>query len=236
LGGLTLGVMIFRGVRILRANRLVERHWKTRSNRIFIPGIAIPTYCVNGLPSLFVVAGVFRPCVFVGREIIEGFSEPEMAAAAAHEMAHIQAYDNLKQLLLEIVRPPSWLMLLGVPDDAWMDAADLAADRFALAAGNEPLHLASALLKVGRLRNSFASRLTVFGSHLLPAHAGPRLETRVTQLVAFADGDPDSYGRQLPRRFVYVFILASLAVFALSYAVTAPTLLRFVEEALDVLF
>lgn len=235
-GGLVLVIMIARAVRVFRANFLVEKHWKTRSNRIYIPGIEIPTYCVNDLPSLFVVAGILRPCVFVGREIVAELSAPEMAAAAAHEMAHIHAYDNLKQLLLEISRPPAWLMQVGVSDDVWMDAADLAADRSALAAGNEPLHLASALLKVGRLRNSFAARFSMLGSHLLPAHAGHRLEARVTQLVALADGDPRSYVQQFSHRQVYVFTTASFVLFALSYAATAPVLLRFVEEALDFLF
>ena len=236
LGGLLLAIMIARTVRVLRANSLVEKHWKTQSNRTYIPGIEIPTYCVSGVPSLFVVAGLFRPCVFVGREIIERFSAPEMAAAAAHEMAHIHAHDNFKLLLLEISRPPAWLMRLGISDDVWMDAADLAADRSSLAAGNAPLHLASALLKVGRLRNSFASRFTVSGSHLLPAHSGPCLETRVTQLVALADGDPSVHVQQVPRRMVYTFALAGLIFFVLSYATTAHIVLRFVEGALDMLF
>lgn len=234
-GGLFFVSMVSRIARAMWANLQVTRYWKNRSTRVQISGIDAPTYAVNGIPSLFVVIGLLRPCVFVGKEIIQQFSAEEMAAAAAHEMAHVRSRDNLKQLLMEVSRPPAWLRPLGLPDDKWIDASELAADYSTLAAGNKPLQLASALLKVGKLRNSFAAHFAV-GAHLVPAHCSPRLETRITQLIALADDGFSSGAQQLSRRMAFIFTFTSVAIFVLWYAATAPALLHAAEEALDVLF
>ena len=235
-GGLIYAIMIFRAVRALRASLLVEKYWKARSHRIQLPGVDAPAYSVNGIPSLFVVTGTLRPCVFVGREIIEELSAEEMAAAAGHEMAHIRSRDNLKQLLLDISRPPAWLMRLGIDDNLWMDTVELAADHSTLSAGNAPLQLASALLKVGRLRSSFTAHFAASGAHLVSAHCSPRLENRVTHLIALADQDFHARAQQFSRRMLFALAITGTALFILSYAATAPVMLRFVEEALDVLF
>jgi len=235
-GALILTVMVFRGAHILRSTYLVEKRWKSLSTRIDVPGIGIPTYCVEGVPSLFVATGMMRPCVFVSREIVQEFSADEMAAAAAHEMAHIRAHDNLKQLLLDICRPPVWLLRLGAADHLWLQSVELAADQAALAEGNAPLHLASALLKVARQRKSLLGQFRVAGSHLVPAESAVRLETRVNHLVELSNGETASRSRQFSRRLVYGCILASVLCFVLSYVATAHVVLRFVERALDVLF
>src|SRR5262249_48725416 len=171
-GALILTIITARIWRVLRATFWIEHHWKNGAARINIPGLSIPTYRLESIPSLFVVTGVLRPTVFIGSEIIEKFSDQEMAAAISHEMAHIRSRDNLKQFLLEVSRPPALLMKFGVPDSVWLDTAELAADRAALADGSEPLHLASALLKACRLSGAQARNAALLGSHLLPAHSG----------------------------------------------------------------
>lgn len=235
-GALIFIVMIIRAFRVLRASTMLERRWKEHSTRISIPGIKVPTYSVSGAPALFVVIGVLRPNVFVGREIIETLSASEMAAAAAHEMAHVRAHDNLKQLLLDISRPPSWLMQLGVPDEVWLNAAELAADQAALADGNAPLQLASALLKAARIRSSFPCNPGCSGSHLLPAHWGSRLEARVVYLVALADAGSHAVVKRVSRPAMRACVLLSLACLIVTYAATAHIVFRVVEEMLDVLF
>jgi Zn-dependent protease with chaperone function len=234
-GGLFSISIVTRITRAMWANFQVTKYWKSRSTRVQISGIDAPTYAVNGIPSLFVVVGLLRPCVFVGKEIIQQFSAEEMAAAAAHEMAHIRSRDNLKQLLMEVSRPPSWLQRFGMPDDTWVDASELAADHSTLSLGNKPLQLASALLKVGKLRNSFAAHFAV-GAHLVPAHCSPRLENRVTHLIALADVGFTPGLQQLSRRMVYTLAITSTVLFILCYAATAPELLHAAEEALDILF
>jgi len=235
-GALIITVVIVRAFRVLRASFTLGRHWKSRSTRISIPGIDVPTYAVNGAPSLFVVIGVLRPNVFVGREIIEKLSASEMAAAAAHEMAHVRAHDNLKQFLLDISRPPSWLMRLGVPDEVWLNTAELAADQAALADGNPPLQLASALLKAARLRTSFTGDFGTSGLHLLPAHWGSRLESRVVYLVALADTGSQAFVKGVSRPAMRACALLSVACLIVTYAATAHIVFRVVEEMLDVLF
>lgn len=235
-GALILTVMIARAFRVLRASFTLARRWKECSTRISIPGIAVPTHAVSGTPSLFVVIGVLHPNVFVGREIIEKFSASEMAAAAAHEMAHVRAHDNLKQFLLDISRPPTWLMRLGIPDEVWLNTAELAADQAALADGNAPLQLASALLKAARLRSSFAADFGASGLHLLPAHWGSRLEARVVYLVGLADSTSQVFAKRVSRPAMRACALLSLACLLVTYAATAHFVFRIVEEMLDVLF
>ncbi|HZU33298.1 MAG TPA: hypothetical protein VFB79_19440, partial [Candidatus Angelobacter sp.] len=201
-GATLVTFLLFRAAHVLHSSSMVEKHWLARSEKVHIPGIPVPTYAVQGIPSLFVITGMFRPSVFVGREIIQEFSTGEMSAAAAHEMAHIRSCDNLKQLLLEITRPPAWLMKLGVGDEHWADAIEHAADHRALAEGNSPLQLASALLKVGKLRSSFMTQY-FHGMHLVPAYRGLSLETRVTHLITLADGGTRPH--QLSRSVAYVF-------------------------------
>lgn len=233
-GAVMMVLMLFRTIHALHSSRSVEKYWLARSQKIHVPGLPLPTYSVTGIPSLFVVTGIVHRRVFVSREILQEFSAGEMSAAAAHEMAHVRSCDNLKQLLLEITRPPAWLMKLGVSDDSWTDATEHAADHRALAAGNPPLQLASALLKVGKLRSSLRD-YCFRGMHLVPAHNGQRLETRVTQLITLSD-DPGMRPHQLSRCMVYVFALTSITLFVLGYAATAPLVLQSVENALDVLF
>lgn len=235
-GALILAIITSRIWRVLRATFWIEQQWKNGATRIQIPGVTIPTYRLERIPSLFVVTGVLRPTVFIGHEIIEKFSSQEMAAAISHEMAHIRSRDNLKQFFLEISRPPAWLMKFGVPDSVWLDTAELAADRAALSNGSEPLHLASALLKACRLSGVQARNSALLGSHLLPAHSGVRLEKRVSQLVELAETGPDLQRPLLSPRMMTGVYMATLLVGVLSYAANANAVLRSVERALDILF
>jgi Zn-dependent protease with chaperone function len=233
-GAAMFAIMIFRMVHALHSSSMVEEHWLARSRRVHIPGLHLPAYSVKGIPSLFVVTGILRPRVFVSREILQEFSAGEMSAAAAHEMAHVRSFDNLKQLLLEITRPPAWLLKFGISDESWADATEHAADHFALSVGNPPLQLASALLKVVKLRSSFVAHHFP-GMHLVPAHGRPRLETRVTHLIAMTD-NPGPRPHQFSSQLVYGFALTGITLFVICYAATAPVVLRFAEHALDMLF
>src|SRR5262249_3056381 len=115
LGLSVLGAMIIRGVRIVRATVDFERTWLAKSTAIYRATRAqIPVYSVLDGSSLLAVSGVLRPRVFVSREIAQTLSRDELSAAIAHEVGHVTSFDNLRQFLLKITRPPRWLNACGV--------------------------------------------------------------------------------------------------------------------------
>ena len=147
----------------------------------------MPVYRVENGASLLAVTGIFRPRIFVAREITEVLSPDELRAALAHEMAHISSCDNLKQLLLKITRPPRWLKALYSADAEWTRVSEIAADHGALADGATVLDLSSALIKVGRLNRPSTGREAV-ASHLAPCECSGALETRITCLSEMLEG------------------------------------------------
>ncbi len=99
------------------------------------------------------LAGLLRPRVFVASPVIEAFTSDEMDVSLAHEVAHHDARDNLKRML--VACSPD---LLGIwpsgraLERRWRAAVEFAADDGAVG-GDESraVALASALIKVARL-------------------------------------------------------------------------------------
>lgn len=230
LGALILLAMAMRTVNILRATRKAQQGWRGRSERIKIEALRTPVYRVENGASLLAVTGIFRPAIFVAREITEALSQDELRAALAHEMAHVLSFDNLKQLLLKITRAPRWLEALYSADAEWTSASELAADHQALAEGASVLDLSSALIKVGRLKRPLAAREPL-ASHLVPTSCSGSLESRVARLseiLESAETAPASARNGSPLLLPIVISLA--AYFACIHAV-----LPAVHEALEFL-
>jgi Zn-dependent protease with chaperone function len=230
LGALLLAGMLARGVSILRATRDVQRRWRERSEKIDTPGLRVPVYRVENAASLLAVTGIFRPRIFVAREITEALSHDELGAALAHEMAHISSFDNLKQLLLKITRAPRWLTSLYDTDAEWTNASEIAADHGALAKGSSVLDLSAALIKVGRLKRPVAARGLV-ASHLVPTPCSAALETRVTCLSEILEGAEAMPAHDRKRRGILLPALILVAV----YFACIPVVLPAVHEALEFL-
>jgi hypothetical protein len=230
LGALALVGMVVRGVSLLRATRQAQRGWRDHSDRLRLDGVNVPVYRVEQGASLLAVTGIFRPRIFVGREITETLSQDELRAALAHEMAHVSSFDNLKQLLLKMTRVPRWLKALHNADAEWTNASEIAADRGALAEGASVLDLSSALIKVGRLKRPLAGRETV-ASHLVPASCGGSLETRVTCLSEMLEGKGAEPARRVRRNNLFLPVLIVLA----AYVAGINSVLPAVHEALEFL-
>ena len=155
LGAVTLALAVRRAVRDARRHapgrtRLARARQRARgrSRRGRLP--------VYGLPDatpVISLAGLVRPRVFVARPVIEAFTSDEMEVSLAHELAHHDARDNLKRML--VACSPD---LLGIwpsgraVERRWRAAVEFAADARAVAGREErAVSLASALLKVARL-------------------------------------------------------------------------------------
>jgi hypothetical protein len=231
LGAFVLSVIAIRGTRMAKATMVAQRHWRIHSKKLHIEGVNIPLYCVEDEPALLAVSGVFQPKIFVGRQIVETLSASELSAALTHETAHVRSFDNLKQLLLRITRPPRWLNIFRMADVQWTSASEIAADEAALASGASVLDLSSALVKVGRLNHDRAVPDMVIASHLLPVPTA--MEMRVMHLQRLLEEDsrlPRQVGRPGRKYMRYVPL-----VVLLSYGACVNAALPWIHEALEFL-
>lgn len=230
LGALVLLGMAMRAVNILRATRTAQQGWRDHSERMEIEAMRAPVYRVENGTSLLVVTGIFRPTIFVAREITQALSQDELRAALAHEMAHVLSFDNLKQLLLKITRAPRWLETLSNSYSEWTSAAEIAADHRALAEGASVLELSSALIKVGRLKRPPAGGETV-ASHLVPTACSGSLESRVVRLSEILEGAETAPASGINGSHLLLPIIISLA----AYLACIHAVLPAVHEALEFL-
>ena len=228
LGAWVLLVIGTRGLRLVWATRHAQRQWRMASTRLRIPGINVPLYRVEGSSALLAVSGVFRPKIFISGEVADALTPRELSAALIHEMAHVNALDNLRQFLLRITRPPRWT------DIEWTNASEIAADEAALARGASVLDLSSALIKVGRLGQGRAMHSMIVASHLLPITTGSSMEVRVKHLQKLLEGycqpHPDAGGSG--HRY---FRILSVLLLCLSYATCVNAALPWIHEALEFL-
>lgn len=109
------------------------------------PRIATPPTC----PSGAYVAGVRRPVLVVGRDLVDRLDADELDAVIAHELAHIHRRDLLVAGLLGVLRDVTFF----VPGGGWAlrqlhGERELAADQVAVQTTGRPGALASGLLKV----------------------------------------------------------------------------------------
>jgi BlaR1 peptidase M56 len=232
-GAIALMVMAVRGWRVLWATVSTERRWRAGGEecRVNVGGAQLPLHYVDGPSGLLAVTGFFRPRIFVAKDVAQMLSSDELSAALAHEIAHVHFYDNLKQLLLKITRPPRWLGGANM-DDAWTNISEVAADEAALVGGASALDLAAVLVKMVAFQRDGATAEQVAASHFLPHGTGSALEMRAARLrKALQDEltEPKikSGGKHWP-------IIATIVLPA-AYAATIITLLPAVHEALELL-
>jgi Zn-dependent protease with chaperone function len=225
LGASVLLMIGTRGLRLISATRQVQRQWRLAATRLHVTGIDVPLYQVDSPRTLLAVSGIFRPKIFIGRQVAATLTPAELSAALIHEIAHVASFDNLKQFLLRITR------LSRHTDIDWTNASEIAADEAALAQGASVLDLSSALIKVGRLGQGTFAHDAFLGSHLLPASPGSSMEVRVTHLQKLLEGNC------LPHRATghkYYGIFSFLLMF-LAYATCVNAVLPWMHEALEFL-
>jgi Zn-dependent protease with chaperone function len=231
LGFIAIGIKFLRALRILWNTAAMERHWLKNSTQL--AGCAgVPVYCVDETSPLLVAAGIFRPRIFVSREVKRLLSDEEFSAALAHELAHVRLFDNLKQLALKVVGAPRWLAGSETYPGAWTNASEAVADDAALRSGASALELASALLRVARLKGSIAPAAPIAVSHLLPDLPDSCLKARIERLEAWIESPPQiltpgstsHFGRAL-----------CIAVPIIIYAASLSVLLPLIHDGLELL-
>ncbi len=141
-----LAFSIWRAARAWLAGRRLTSEWMRSSRPLDIDGIGIPAYSFDHSRPVVALDGIFRPRLFVARSVIDALLPEELAAAVAHERAHLNNRDNLRRVVLRL------LPGLRAADRDWDLAAEMAADAQAgRRSAKVALDLASALIKVARL-------------------------------------------------------------------------------------
>jgi Zn-dependent protease with chaperone function len=174
-----------RGARALRATARLVRGWHGEAEPVAPSGRSVPMYRVRAADPVFSVVGFRRPRMYVSARVLDVLTPAELAAAVAHERAHLASGDNLKRLLMRSA--PDLLVLSRVSraiEEEWGRAAEAIADERASRGNRDAaLALAAGLLKVARFAPAPAAGLPVSA-----LHDGSDVDVRVRRLVAYAGG------------------------------------------------
>ena len=221
--------MAWRCSRILRLTLGLQRQWLKNSTPLRASFKGIPVFCVEGTASLVAVAGIFSPRIFVSRDVADALNGTELKAALAHELAHVSAGDNLRQLVLKATQAPGFLRFFADIDSLWASTSELAADERAIAQGASPLDLSSALVKVGRL--SFERRSPLLAASHLVEGCSSATSARVGHLRNLLEHGVSPKQKDTLRHRHYRLAGAALAL--LVYLFALGTILPQVHEALE---
>ncbi len=209
--GLAFGIM-----RAIAAQRRTERaitEWLNGSSDLEAEGFDagdVPVIQTGPHAPSMTVAGISSPMVLVSGAAVNVLSQTELRGALRHEMAHVRRFDNLKKLIFRAVFFPGMSAL----EKAWSEAAEMAADDFAVNELQDALDLASALIKLSRLAPVHFAGLT---TGLL--HSSTALSARVERLVSW-DARPRNVGR-----IHWIVVTAPLFALAASVGASYSTIL-----------
>lgn len=228
---LTAGMSV-RYVLAICATRQVRQYWLKDATLLRGAKTCIPVYCVEHETSLLAVTGIFSPRIFVSRDVVDSLTTAELDAALSHELAHVNATDNLKQLFLKITCPPNWLRALARIDLLWARFTELAADERAMTSGASALELSSALVKVGRLSARKHSALLT-ASHLVDGCSAATM-ARVARLRDLLERKHEALDPVSARQHHFAALVCVGSVLLL-YVLLLATILPQVHEALEFL-
>lgn len=210
---------VWRGWHACALTRALLRDCEPSSRRIMENGQDVLLVEVG--EPLAAVVKAWRPQIVTAESLRSLCERDEYRQVIAHEKAHIQAWDNLKLLLL-LATPDAlaWTSLGPELTNHWRAAAEREADQRSTGDDRQKrLALASALVKMARLLNrSHRARGTLGMSSAMDDVPG-----RVRRLL-------QSPARPVPSRIVY-----SLALGALLIPVAALPLHALVHELCELL-
>lgn len=154
------------------------------------------------------LAGVFRPVLLLGRDLVARLTPSELEGLIAHEEVHRRRRDPLMRFVLLVL---SRLLPLVGPRllSRWQVSSELHCDRHAGRRIADPLSVASALLNAHRLQcDSWAN------TALVGFHCGGTLERRVNTLLDM-EANPNSRAELPPAPSLlplFLWIGAALAL------------------------
>ena len=217
-----LAAALVRGAAAWRRAVRRTNDWMRASQPLTIDGVSLPAFAIDDDAPVMALVGVLRPRLLITRSVFEALSTEELAAAAAHELGHRRAWDNLKRLAMRAA--PDLLAFTPAAralERRWAAAAEHAADHVADDSGRIRCALASALVKVARLTPP-APPIAEPISTLID---GGDITSRVTRLLE--DPPPDKH----PGRARWLALGLAASAVALNYT----PLLRTVHTVTELL-
>jgi hypothetical protein len=183
-------------------------------------------FCMTEVPLLpgIALAGIMRPRILVGAPARRLLSEDELDVALAHELSHQQNGDNFTRVLMRCA--PDFLGGTRTArrlESLWAGEAECLADAAAVGASpTRAAHLASALVKIGRL----AAGGPQWSPEWSALHHPALLELRVRRLVSGTAAEPGS------SRWFHVAAALSAVAVAVAWSLGLPTELHWLTERL----
>lgn len=180
-----------------RTRRLLGE-WTIGATPFTIDGLDLPILKLRHAFPVFAVVGIVRPRLFIAEHVLETLDEQELAAVLKHEIGHISAFDNLKRLAMKLCGDLLVAPLGRGLDRDWSEAAEAAADEYAVAAGdrNTALSLAGALIKIARIMPEAAPPMPAVSYAYV--ETGEMLAGRIRRLIQLADRDEPRPARRIP--------------------------------------
>lgn len=223
---------VWRGIARWRATRRLTAGWLRHAVPIRLDDDSIPAYRIAHPFPLIAIVGWFRPRLFIAEQVFETLDENEIAAAVAHETAHVAARDNLKRALLNFSRD----VLLTLPcaralDDAWRVESEAAADEQAASGGAiRALMLAGVLVKIARMAPAGGHPLMPAGSYIAGDLGG--IERRVRLLTQLATCEvAGTRERSITARMLKAFLFGLLGI--ILFEMTHPDVLANAHALLE---
>jgi len=200
---LALGVGWLLGKSTLALSELY-RAWKSVS-RLRVNGERVPAIGASVLPTaapLCVLAGIFRPTLFLSQGLLAGIAPEQITVVLHHERAHAARRDILIRLLARVgtvfMWPSARARLLGALDLA----AEQSCDEVAAASVGDRLQVAEAILRVERLLQTTSFRLAPLAVEI----GGSSVPERVAALLEA----PRHSGNAIPLGVGFILMLTGV--------------------------
>jgi len=221
-----LSFAVYRFVRSWLATRRLTMHWLANAEPSVVDGVDVPVFVIEHKYPVLAVIGVFRPRMFVARQVLAALEPAEFQAAIAHEYGHLNARDNLKRMVLRICRDSLIVPFGGRLDRAWSESAEAVADEFSARNrdGSTALDLASALVKIGKMVPLGGAPAMPAGSFFTEMEAGD-ITYRIGRLIQLSDGHARPAARTLS---------ATAAIWLWTAALAAAIVLPLADDRIHV--
>jgi beta-lactamase regulating signal transducer with metallopeptidase domain len=152
-GAVVLSAGFARMARAIVLTRRLRQRWLASSSTLPPFDERAPAHLIDVPYPVVAIIGILRPILVISRDVSGGCSWDEVRLIAAHERAHLRAWDNLKRLLIDgcpdVLR---WTPVGTEIAAAWSASAEDAADDAATGSDRRRrIALASVLVRVARM-------------------------------------------------------------------------------------
>jgi len=217
----TVGIVvaIVRGIATWRATNRFTALWLRNAVPIQLPNLDVPAYQIEHSFPLIAIVGASRQRLFIAQQVFETLTPAELAAALAHENAHVLAHDNLRRIVARVCRDLAFIPVAKDLERAWLAASEAAADEVAARRDRRiGLDLASAIVKIARMIPAGASPAMTAGAFLANEDGASGFRSRISRLISLPQGPQQARSnvRSISRRSLIIPAALTLIVFVLS--------------------